>query len=256
MQAAKKNEEWSQGEHDGRIGTNEKIDLKIKLKVQWVSLRIQFLVGPGLSAFITHAELGQIYLLWKIKPKLLRDTGLTRLGRDLVFGHRILPENTHYPSTPELKASRLSSAVARPVRANTFARPCTTDFGGTLNGPPGGETIWDSDDKALFLSASIFLISRVASWPFITGMVISMRMTLGTESAIVGAGRWRFCSLEVLGREMAEDIDSSLTVDSFVKLHALEIGMSSFPTHLCKTTHPFLQECREDSPVDDVILDN
>lgn len=38
------NEEWSQGEHDRSIVTNEKIDLKIKLKVQWVSLRIQFLV--------------------------------------------------------------------------------------------------------------------------------------------------------------------------------------------------------------------
>jgi hypothetical protein len=78
VQAAKKNEDWSQGEHDRSIGTNEKIDLKIKLQVQWVSLRIQFLVG---IVSIAHVKRGQIYLLWKIKPKLLRDTGLTRLNK-------------------------------------------------------------------------------------------------------------------------------------------------------------------------------
>lgn len=124
------NEEWSQGEHDRSIVTNEKIDLKIKLKVQWVSLRIQFLVRivsihcahqvrPDLLTLEDQAQAFEGYWLDETRSRFsIRTSNSAR-----VFGHRILPENTHYPSTPELKASRLSSAVARPVRANTFARP-------------------------------------------------------------------------------------------------------------------------------------
>lgn len=48
-----RNEKHSQGEHDKGIEREEKIDLKIKLKFQWVSSRIQFLIWV---VSIAHAK--------------------------------------------------------------------------------------------------------------------------------------------------------------------------------------------------------
>ena len=92
---------------------------------------------------------------------------------------------TRYPSTPLLNASRLSSAVARPVRANILARWWNA---GTWTGM--GDDDFDVEGKPVVTlvvldgggssrrSASTSRIARVASCPFMIGIEMSIKMTL------------------------------------------------------------------------------
>lgn len=120
----------------------------------------------------------KICSLWKINPRLFNETGLTR-----------------YPSTPLPNASRLSSAVANPVKAKIFARAWTIFGGGILTGVPGAGTTGTS---AEFLrAASIRRMARVASCPFITGIEMSIRIRLPiSERSIHGSWRLTPSSLE------------------------------------------------------------
>ena len=112
-----------------------------------------------------------------IMSRLARETGLTRLVLSAQPFHC-----THYPSTPLPNASLLSSAVANPVRAKILALAWTILGGGTMSGKltdfVGDGRAGESVSEWRRRVASTFRIARVASWPFMTGIEMSMRMML------------------------------------------------------------------------------
>ncbi len=84
----------------------------------------------------------------------------------------------------------MSSAVASPVRAKIFALAWTSLGDGIRIGnwtDLPGEGVAGTPESLLRRLASILRMARVASWPFMTGMEMSMRMILSIISD-AGAG--------------------------------------------------------------------
>jgi hypothetical protein len=126
---------------------------------------------------------GLVNSLANIISSVLSATGLVRLRNSVSLFDSSLAD-THYPSTPLEKACRLSSCVAKPVKANILARACTTFVGATRRGTPRGGVLGRSGTPIgcelcwLRLEASTLRIARVEVMPSIIGMDISIKITL------------------------------------------------------------------------------